>query len=229
MTDANMQSIEPSAGQTRPESKRARVRRIVFEPLERDGLRPNPKVRALKEEGAHRAWLDRLADDMGHMGDESLEALHDTIRYNTVGDGKTSGRRRSARGCWPSRIDILDWANAIEKFPMDKVPGLKGWFASVEGPKALENDMALETFDWIRRHKRPPFRYRDKQSIREAATDRRREIDLARERLKRGPDAACEALVQRYDYRLNNVRAIIRKFRGDKGMIPGLADEGADR
>lgn len=210
------------------ETKRDRVRRIVFNPLDEEGIRPNPKVTEIRGEDGkvtetreerHRRFLDALADSIAHMGDESLAALREAIKFNTLGDGKPTGKRRGWRGCWPSRIDVLDWANAIEKFPMDKVPGLKGWFASVEGPRALENDIAVETFEWIRDHKRPPYRDRDIKTIQHRAAERRREVTRCRERLQRGPDASAENQLSRYNYRLDTVRKLIREFRGDKGLL----------
>ncbi len=211
------------------ETKRDYVRRLLFAPLDDAGIAPNPKLteRAKHKDcdasidTLHREFLDKLADNLGHQSPEALTTLSETILYNTIGDGKsTRGLRLPRRGCWPSRIEVLDWANRIEPFPIDRIPGLKGWFGSIEGPKALNADCAVETYKWILKHKRPPYRDADRLAITEAAAQRRREIEVMRDRLKRFPgDASAQNTVKRYEYQHGRVLEIIREFRGDKGLL----------
>ncbi len=210
------------------ETKRDRVRRLLFHPLEELGIEPNPKVKERRDaEGnitatrveRHKDWMNALCDHLGHVADETLIALRETITANPVGSGKAPRKGAEWRGCYPTAIQILDWANRIEPFPLDRVPGLKGWFGSTAGPRALEADLAVETRDWIETHKRPPVHDQDMAAIRRAAALRRDEILRARDRVKRFKDAEAQMAIDRYEYRLAEVIKIIREFRGDKGML----------
>ena len=85
---------------TKAETNRDRVRRLLIEPLTRDGMRFPREV----SDEVQRKRLDQMADDLGHMSDANLVRLRLCLRSKGGGSAKCfwPGRvtdRRLCRGC----------------------------------------------------------------------------------------------------------------------------------
>lgn len=130
-------------GETTPdrgETNRARVRRLLLDPL---GFRW-PKT-ADAEAGARA--LDALADELAYMADAGLTVLAGILA--SKGEG-------SARCFWPPVATFRGFAELVQPRPVASMPALLRWFRSVEGPKARAEGTLVETFAYFERHKAPP-------------------------------------------------------------------------
>lgn len=109
--------------ETATETKRDRVRRLLIDPLARDGMRFKAQVSPEDQ----RKRLDRMADDLTYMSDANLSRLRITL--STKGDG--------AKGdFWPRRVTVLKFANMAQHRPIEDIPGFRSWFASAAGVEA---------------------------------------------------------------------------------------------
>lgn len=207
------------------ETNRARVRRLLIAPLNEAGFRRNPLwIDQVDDDGnvvktgedRHREFLDRVCDYLGYMSDDGLRCLCEMLLFNGGEAGPVRKGRRAPRDVWPMAAVIFEFANALEPCPLDRWPGMKSWFGSRAGPRALAADQAVEVFDFILRHKRPPFRDQDMRTVRTEAFERRRHQELLDERHERGVLTADEALERdRYRARLARIEALIAEFRGE--------------
>ena len=82
---------------TKAETNRDRVRRLLIEPLTRDGMRFPREV----SDEVQRKRLDQMADDLGHMSDGNLVRLRLCLRSKGGG---------SAKCFWPGRVTIVGFA-----------------------------------------------------------------------------------------------------------------------
>lgn len=172
----------------KPESKRGRVRRLLIEPLTELGFRKSGKVTADR----HKANIASLADELAYMSDDSLTSLYAMLR--TKGQG-------GQRDIWPSTATMVGFAELVQERPLEELPGLVRWFASVEGPKALHDGTLVETWLYFHKHKKPPFSAQ--HIIREKADANRRKLALYRDRAKRNVADESELdWVRRYEARL---------------------------
>lgn len=186
------------------ESKRGRIRRLLFDPLEADGFRKSGKVTAER----HSVAMARLADDLAYMGDHGLATLRQMLR--TKGQGR-------ARDIWPSVATVIGFAEAIQPRPTEELPGLLRWFASVEGPKALHDGTLVETWSYFHRHKRPPIKA--KLEIARRSEHNRHKLELFRERMERGSISDEDAdWVRRYEAKLAYCRGLVL---GDQQKVVG--------
>lgn len=156
--------IKTDPGQA--ESNRARVRRIVYDPL---GFRFPRAVDA--DLGARR--LDTLADQLSYLTDDSLGALREMLRHQGLG---------SARCHWPERATVIALAEIVQPRPIWDIPELRRWFASVEGPQALLRRELVETWEYFSQRKRPPVDAGARAKVREAAEAARRRLAIIGER-----------------------------------------------
>lgn len=179
------------------ETKRGRVRRLLFGPL---GFRFRREV----AEGERHRFLDHLADDLAYLSDASLAALAEMLRSHGQGHD---------RNLWPDRATFLGFAEAVEPRPVEELPALLSWFGSVEGPRAIAEGTLVETFLYIRDRKAPPFTDQARKRVTERAAEANRKLAIIAERRAAGlqvpPDdlawerwyldrrAACEAIVAR--------------------------------
>lgn len=134
------ETTETEPGADRPETKRDRVRRLLFAPL---SFRA-PKAMGPEDE---RKMLDTLADELAYLSDHGLTTL--AAMLATRGEG-------TARCFWPGIATFRAFAHLVEPRPVAEVPALRRWFASVEGPKARLEGTLVETFDWFQKHHAPP-------------------------------------------------------------------------
>lgn len=207
------------------ESKRGRVRRLLVEPLEADGMRISSKLKpkivdgetVMTVEERHKEWIAKLCDMLAYMTDAGLEQLQESLRFNAAARPLKKGQKRSFKDEWPGTVPIFDLANAFEACPLEQWPGLCSWFASVEGPRALDLDCEVETYDFVMRHKRPPYLPRDRQGISAEAADRRRRLTILEERgLYLADD---EMFKTRFEFKRAKVRKLISDLRGDDGEV----------
>lgn len=185
---------EESAG-TAPESRRDKVRRVLFSPL---GFRRLATVTAED----HAAQLDSLADELGYMTEDKLDVLRQMLQ--SKGQGKD-------RNVWPDRATVRGFAELVQPRPLTELPGLVRWFRSVEGPRAIAEGTLVETWAYFERHKAPPVSVGARARVIEEAQSNRRRLQVVDERIAAGMSvlpgeaewadwyrkrrAACEAAV----------------------------------
>ena len=151
------------------ETKRDRVRRVLFEPL---GFRWPRSV-----DGAEGARiLDQIADELSYMADDRLEVLRDVMR--TKGEG-------GSRDFWPTRAAFVNFAEMVEPRPIEDLPALLSWFGSVEGPRAMAAGTLVETFEFIAARKVPPGP-RAQKLISETAAENARRLQMVEDRQRQG-------------------------------------------
>lgn len=182
---------------TGTETNRDRVRRILLNPL---GFR-FPKA---TDPERQRQLLDGLTDELGYLTDASLAVLRDMLASKGQG---------SARNFWPDRATFIGCAEAVQPRPLEELPALLSWLASVEGPRAIEAGTLVETIEYVERRKVPPYSDQARALVAERAADNRRRLvviserraagyglapdDIAWERWYRERQEAGEALVAR--------------------------------
>lgn len=156
------------------ESKRDRVRRLLIDPLKRDGMRYKADVS--KED--QRKRLDQMADDVAHMSDQNLIRLFLCLR--TKGEG-------SSKCFWPSRVTVLAYAEVAQPRPLADDPRLRSWFASQAGRAAASvPGRLLAEFEFWTSHKHPPFSPAHQRLIAPRADEIARRADRISEREGRG-------------------------------------------
>ncbi len=155
------------------ETKRDRVRRLVFTPLAERGFR---FPRAFDADDQRKA-MDAMIDTVTYLSDDALRALEQSLR--SKGDG-------SARCFWPSIATINGIAEALEARPMRELPALLRWFASKAGPDALKAERHVAEYLFWKRHKKPPLTDRDRRRIAEVAREQADRAARVRDRIERG-------------------------------------------
>ncbi|UWQ59953.1 hypothetical protein K3722_07435 [Leisingera caerulea] len=196
------------------ESKRARVRRLVIQPLQDLGFR-FPKG---TKEDRQRAMLDRLADSIAYMSDKGLIALQQSLQ--TKGEG-------SAKCFWPCRATVMGWAEALEHRPLDELPELLGWFRSRAGAEAMRDGVLLAEYLFWRDNKRPPAKGPEKDRVRRQAAEFNSEYQKIMERRARGfPDIHDQGeFVRWYERTLKKCEAWVmegKAARKEAGLKEGM-------
>lgn len=138
------------------ESKRDRVRRLLLDPLADHGFHFK---RGVTEDEA-KAKLAQIADDLAYMSDDGLRAMFLSMRSKGGG---------SNRDFWPTRASFVGFAEAFEKSPLEEAPALLRWFASVEGPKAVQAGTHVAQYLFWSKNKRPPASVHDWRLVRDHA------------------------------------------------------------
>ncbi|KAB2539667.1 hypothetical protein AL035_17830 [Salipiger aestuarii] len=164
-------------GQIVAETKRDRVRRILIEPLTEWGFRKPGNIRADRFDG----FMVSLCDGLGYLSEEQLDTLRVALR--TRGEGK------DRRG-WPRMATIAALAEAIAPRPIEEIPAIRRWFASVEGPKAAKDGALVAQFLFWEKFKRPPLTDGDRRAIRDKARDLDSGVRVRRDRERRGVASA---------------------------------------
>ena len=178
------------------ETKRARVRRLLIEPLEALGFRRGAKMTP----DVFKKKMGRLLDDLAYLSDDSLAVLYEAV--HTKGQGRN-------RDVWPQWATFYGFAELIEPRPVAELPALLRWFRSVEGPKALHAGTLVETWQYFQRYKRPP-KIAAGQINAAAVANQSRAIRI-REREQRGSAQPDDVLWLRwYERRLAYCEAIVR-------------------
>lgn len=136
-----MTDLEPKA-----ETGRDRVRRLFIDPLTSDGMR----FKHGTPPDAQRKRLDQMADDLGYLSDAGLAVMRGAVQVK--GEG-------AAKCFWPSRVLILQLAQAFQPRPMAQMPGLRSWFCSAAGPAAAAvPGRLIAEYQFWQRKLHPPFR-----------------------------------------------------------------------
>lgn len=148
------------------ESNRDRVRRVLFGPL---GFRW-PKG---KGEADGRAELDRIADELGYLGDDDLTAMVRMMRVH--GEG-------SAKCFWPPRATFVAFAHYVRPRPLTQDPALLRWWASVEGQRMVQDGTLVETYGYFERNRRPPVGDGPRRFVLETAQRNAHRLQLIAER-----------------------------------------------
>lgn len=189
------------------ETKRDKVRRLVFAPL---GFR-HRRERA-EEDG--RKWLDDLADELGYMSEDRLKALAELMR------GQGEG---AARNFWPDRATFIGFAEMLEPRPLDQLPAVCSWFGSVEGPRAIEAGTLVETWQYIHRTKKPPYTEQARRVIDEQAAMSKRRIEVIADRRRAGLSVDADALAwERWYLQVQaQCEAIVARERARRGHSGG--------
>jgi hypothetical protein len=152
------------------ESNRARVRRILFDPL---GFR-FPKRMTVAD---GQSILNGIADDLAYMADDKLEALERMLRVHGQG---------SDRSFWPERATFVAFAHVCQPLPLDRDPKLRSWFASVEGQRMVQDGTLVETWRYFERKRIPPYTPEAREMVRREAEGNARRVQLVAERLRLG-------------------------------------------
>ncbi|WP_339112915.1 hypothetical protein [Thioclava sp. GXIMD2076] len=184
------------------ENNRARVRRILFEPV---GFRFK---RGMDAE-AQAKYFAELADYMAYMSDESLKVLRDFMIQ--LGQGPK-------RDQWPEPVTMRVWAERAHPRPLHELSCLVSWFSSVEGPAAVLSGTLVETWDYLEQHKVPPATDGARRRVREEAREHHSRLERIEERialdLPVAPDQAAWA--QAYRDKQARVAALVERFRASK-------------
>lgn len=152
------------------ESNRDRVRRLLIAPC---GFRAAKGTDAAE----HLRWLDGLADELSYMTDPSLTVLAQILA--TKGQG-------GARNLWPDLATVRGYAEVVQRRPLEELPALKRWWASVEGPKAIADGTLVATWEWFQDRKAPPVTPQARKIVAERSSDYRRRVAVVRDKQKAG-------------------------------------------
>ncbi len=185
------------------ETKRARVRRCLLDPL---GFRFRREV----DEAAQRQFLDGLADELGYMAEDRLRALADMLRPKGQG---------SARNLWPDRATFVAFAELVQPRPLEELPALLSWFGSVEGPRAMAAGELVEVWDYITRRKAPPYSDQARKMVAEAAGEANRRLKIVEERQAAGLGVRADEVewARRYLAARARCEAIVARERAARG------------
>jgi len=152
------------------ESNRDRVRRLVFGPC---GFRADKRA----DPAEHARWLDALADELAYLTDQNLNVLASILQ--TKGQG-------SARNVWPDLATVRGYAEVIQRRPLDQLPALRRWWASVEGPKMIADGSLVASWEWFQDRKAPPVTDQARKLVAERAWEHRRRVAVVRDKQKAG-------------------------------------------
>lgn len=164
------QEVKSEGEGAAPESRRDRVRRLLFRPL---GFRRPATVTA----DEHAVQLDGLADELGYMSDDRLDVLRQMLQ--SKGQGKD-------RNVWPDRATVRGFAEVVQPRPLSELPGLVRWFRSVEGPRAIADGTLVETWAYFERNKTPPVSAGARARVIEEAAANKRRLQVIEEKVAAG-------------------------------------------
>lgn len=189
------------------ETKRDRVRRLLIGPLRERGFR----FKAGTPEEEQRRYLDGVADDLAYMSDDALGRLEECLRFKGGGKEKCF---------WPAWATVIGWAEACQPRPIEEMPQLASWLASVEGPKARAAGTLVATFLFVEKFKRPPYGDADRRRVagkaRELADDQAR----ARDRIRRGiADQEDRQRVDWYGRIAERAEALVAAGEAKRGRV----------
>ena len=119
-----------------------RVRALVIDPLEADGM-----VRVKKTVAEHEAYLEKVEQALCYMSEDGLV----TVKHAISAMAKICSKCRRKEG-WPSVQAIRSQAHAIETPPATMSPMVASYMASRAGRWALEqgDDFAVALLRYMR-------------------------------------------------------------------------------
>lgn len=154
------------------EANRARVRRLLIDPLRDAGFCFPKKV----QESAQQKKLTAVIDAVSYLSDRGLTVLQKSML--TKGEG-------AAKKYWPERVTFIGWAEAFEKRPLSQVPELLSWFKSRAGLEAMHGDRLVAEYEFWRDNKRPPLTDRERGTIEQRAKDITGQVARHEDRMER--------------------------------------------
>lgn len=169
--DMAMDSAQ-TATETRPESKRDRVRRILVNPLVDAGMRRQPRMKA----DAHQAFLTRLTDKLSYLSDLHLRGLAERIAKSAKGPDRNQ---------WPDEVTIVNWAHFLALPPPKKCPFTVSVLRSRAGVRARQLGYHAELLIALREGG-PPFSKYDTRWMPDAARENREEVRRVSEAIRLG-------------------------------------------
>lgn len=183
---ADRQSAAGSAETGQDEVGRALVRRLLIDPLNSAGLKPEyrPAKRGKDKLGkevpeqVHKAAMEMLLRDLDHMNAENLRTLCDSVLRQATLPGP-------AQGHWPAAVMIIAWGNGLQLRPFRLHRLVTSWLASVEGPIAEAAGYDVQLLRFLRRHQRPPTEF-DLNECKAQAREDNRLMCLITDRIARG-------------------------------------------
>lgn len=167
----------PTTTETETLAKRERVRRLLIQPLEADGLVRDRRTKA----GEHAAFLEKLADRLGYLTDENLVTLKRFVRARATGE---------AHNVWPGFATILNHAQDLQTPPDPENPIMQSWLHSRQGEALMARGEHVETYLFLtglvaKGRPRPPLPA-EKRMIANRARDMARKRTLIVERIDGG-------------------------------------------
>lgn len=143
------------------ESGRARVRRLLIDPLIGAGLKRHPRMK----DDAYKAMLDRLAGKLAYLGDEQLGGLVDLcVRM-------AQGKRCNV---WPDEVSICKWAYRMQAPPTNLSEYAPSLMRSEMGRRARALGYHVELFWLACRIGPPPSKYELSRLMAKAEANRRK-------------------------------------------------------
>lgn len=160
------------------ESGKAKVKRVLIEPLVKGGMRKSPKHKV--EE--HGAMLDRIAGKLSYLSEEQLGGLREfCIRA-------ASGREHDI---WPEEQHIVNWAYRQEAPPAERNEYVSSLMRSAMGQKAFMGGYHVELFIAACRWGPPPSKY-EISKLRQRADDNRSKRERVQRAVSRGDVAEID-------------------------------------
>lgn len=195
------------------ENNRARVRRLLFDPL---GFRFDRTSREGKDPEQAKRALDRIADDLAHLTDRELRHMVEMLQAK--GEG-------SKRCFWPGFATFRGHAEAIHPRPIQSLPEMRSWFGSVEGPKARADGTLVETYDFMLKHKRPPYLPKDREQIAAQSEEAARRLRVIERHKRQGTFTPDTSAIDRKEAEWES-RYIARRAYVDE-LVTIIAEEKA--
>lgn len=182
------------------ENNRARVRRLLFDPL---GFR-YPKTMTAAD---GQATLNAIADELSYLPDDALGVLVRMVRPH--GEG-------SARCFWPPRATFVAYAHLVQPLRLEDDPKLLSWFASREGQAMVQDGTLVETWQYFEARRVPPYTPKARALVLAQAQENKRRLDLIEERQRLGFALRSDEVQWAgwYQGRLAHARAVLDAARG---------------
>ncbi len=139
-------SAEKKVAAMKTETGKARVARILIDPLVQGGMGKSPSQNA-EEFGE---MLDRLSVKLAYLPEQRLKGLNEfCIRM-------ARGKRHDI---WPKEQHVLNWAYRIQPPPADWSEYVCSIMRSAMGRRALDEGYHIELFETANRWGPPPTKY----------------------------------------------------------------------
>lgn len=204
-----------TSDQIQTENNRDRVRRLLLEPL---GFRFPKSGTGAKTPEKQTVFLNRICDDVAYLHDDELGQLC----------GWMQAKGEGAQRCfWPSFASFRGHAESVRARPIEDIPEIRGWFGSIEGPKAVADGTLVETYAFLTKHKRPPYLPRDRAGITAEAKANARRLKVIKRRRADGVFNPISHAMDRAD--LEFERAYLAKSAFVEELIDMVAEKKAGK
>lgn len=161
-------------GENEPKTSKARVRRVLIDPLIRAGMRKQRGMTAEK----YLDFIARLERRLGYMSEVHLRGLAVLL---------TKGAKGKERNQWPDEVTIISCAYGLQRPPPRSCDYVASLMRSAMGRAARDLGYHVELFDVAKRYGPPPSKYVLAQ-LQARADENRGKVKIIRDRIAR--DAA---------------------------------------